>query len=103
MVHLWGLCGNVRTFNTLSTSLLEVYNKSSLSALPSPVMTSGGNVILQCVSWQRLDCFILLKEGEHMLSLALDSQQYPYEYFQVLSPSWPCDPEPQVDIQMLQL
>ncbi|XP_076424691.1 leukocyte immunoglobulin-like receptor subfamily B member 3A [Peromyscus maniculatus bairdii] len=64
--------------DTLEIVVTGIYyhNKPSLSVLPSPVVTLGRNMTLQCVSWEGYEKFILTKDDQKFL-ISLNSHFIP--------------------------
>uniref|UniRef100_A0A2K6QU31 Leukocyte immunoglobulin-like receptor subfamily A member 3 n=1 Tax=Rhinopithecus roxellana TaxID=61622 RepID=A0A2K6QU31_RHIRO len=68
------------------------YSKPTLSALLSPVVTSGRRVTLQCVSQVAHDSFFLCKEGEDEHPQCLNSQPRTRGSFQAVFSVGPVSP-----------
>ncbi|XP_036037745.1 leukocyte immunoglobulin-like receptor subfamily B member 4 [Onychomys torridus] len=70
--------------DTLELVLTGAYYKPSLSVWPSPAVTSGETITMQCSSSLGFGRFILIQEGKHHLSWTLDSQKNSTSEFQAL-------------------
>ncbi|XP_031204385.1 LOW QUALITY PROTEIN: leukocyte immunoglobulin-like receptor subfamily B member 3A [Mastomys coucha] len=88
------VCDSVRTCNRLSPSLLGIYDsyETKLAVLPSPVVSVGENMTLQCISQSAYNKFILTKDDQ-MFTSSLDTEyisssgQYQAQF--VLGPTTP--------------